>query len=105
MYVPGLRPRALVGGHLGKAKSAMNPEQAQRARMIGQRLKQIRLARGKGLVVVAGLAGMSKSKLDMIERGESALDKLSDIVALAGALEVSPSDLVRLPVPAPANGH
>ncbi|MGH3939120.1 MAG: helix-turn-helix domain-containing protein [Pseudonocardiaceae bacterium] len=78
---------------------------AEEARTIGRRLRQIRKARRKALVVVAGLAGMSKSKLDRIERGEMALDKLSDIVALADALEVAPGDLVRLPVPAPANGH
>jgi len=83
----------------------MDPEQAQRARMIGQRVKRIRQARDKKLVVVAGLAGMSKSKLDNIERGETALDKLSDIIALAAALDVAPGDLVRLPLPAPANGH
>ncbi|MGH3936070.1 MAG: helix-turn-helix domain-containing protein [Pseudonocardiaceae bacterium] len=75
------------------------------ARTIGRRLRQIRRARGKSLVVVAGLAGMSKSQLDRIERGEVALDRLSEIVALAGALQIAPSDLMRLPVPAPANGH
>lgn len=83
----------------------MDPQQAQQARTIGRRVKQIREARGKSLVVIAGLAGMSKSKLDRIELGESALDKLSDIVALADALEIAPGDLVRLPLPAPANGH
>jgi hypothetical protein len=41
---------------------------------IGRRLRQIRRARGKSLRVVAGLAGMSKSHLDRIERGERALD-------------------------------
>jgi transcriptional regulator with XRE-family HTH domain len=75
------------------------------ARMIGRRLRQIRKSRGKSLVVIAGLAGMSKSQLDRIERGEVALDKLSEIVALANALQIAPSDLMRLPVPAPANGH
>jgi len=79
-------------------------DDAEEVSTIGRRLVQIRKARRKSLVVVAGLAGMSKSKLDRIERGEVALDKLSDIVALAGALEVAPGDLVRLPVPAPANG-
>lgn len=83
----------------------MKPEQAQQARTIGRRVKQIRETRKKPLVVVAELAGMSKSKLDRIERGENALDKLSDIVNLAGALEIAPGDLMRLPVPAPANGH
>jgi transcriptional regulator with XRE-family HTH domain len=56
-------------------------------------------------VVVAGLAGMSKSQLDRIERGEVALDRISDNLALAEALGISPSELIRLPVPAPANGH
>jgi transcriptional regulator with XRE-family HTH domain len=56
-------------------------------------------------VVIAGLAGMSKSQLDRIERGEVALDRLSEIVALANALQIALSDLMRLPVPAPANGH
>ncbi|MGH3823626.1 MAG: helix-turn-helix domain-containing protein [Pseudonocardiaceae bacterium] len=75
------------------------------ARTIGQRLRRIRYSRGKSLRVVAGLAGMSKSKLDRIERGEVALDSLSDIVALANALQIAPSELMRLPVPAPANGQ
>ncbi len=75
------------------------------ARTIGRRVRQTRKSRGKALVVVAGLAGMSKSQLDRIERGEVALDRLSEIVALANALQIAPSDLMRLPVPAPANGH
>ncbi len=75
------------------------------ARTIGTRLRQIRKSRRKSLVVIAGLAGMSKSQLDRIERGEVALDRLSEIVALANALHIAPSDLMRLPVPAPANGH
>ncbi|MGH3814313.1 MAG: helix-turn-helix domain-containing protein, partial [Pseudonocardiaceae bacterium] len=74
------------------------------ARTIGRRLRQIRKSRKKSLVVIAGLAGMSKSQLDRIERGEVALDKLSEIVALANALQIAPSELMRLPVPAPANG-
>ncbi|MGH8967181.1 MAG: XRE family transcriptional regulator, partial [Actinomycetes bacterium] len=34
-----------------------------------------------------------------------ALDRISQIVALANALQIAPGDLMRLPVPAPANGH
>jgi Helix-turn-helix domain len=71
---------------------------------IGQRLRMIRNAREKSLRVVAGLAGMGKSRLSQIERGEVALDSLSEIVALANALEVAPSELIRLPLPAPING-
>lgn len=48
-------------------------------RAIGRRLRQTRYARRKSLRVVAGLVRMSKSKLDRIERGEVALDSISDI--------------------------
>ncbi|MBV9013226.1 MAG: helix-turn-helix domain-containing protein [Pseudonocardiales bacterium] len=75
------------------------------ARTIGRRVRQIRLSRGKSLRVVAGLAGMSKSKLSLIERGELALDRRSDIVALANALHVAPSELTKIDLPAPGNGH
>jgi transcriptional regulator with XRE-family HTH domain len=75
------------------------------ARTIGAQLRLIRNSRKKGLRVIAGLAGMSKSKLSRIERGEIALDSRSEIVALANALQIAPSELTELPVPAPANGH
>jgi transcriptional regulator with XRE-family HTH domain len=45
------------------------------ARTIRVRLRQIRSARNKSLRVVVGLAGMSKSKLSCIERGQIALDR------------------------------
>jgi transcriptional regulator with XRE-family HTH domain len=63
------------------------------ARTIGRRLRQIRKSRGKPLVVIAGLAGMSKSQLDRIERGEVALDRLSEIVALANALQIETAEM------------
>ncbi|MGH3769894.1 MAG: helix-turn-helix domain-containing protein [Pseudonocardiaceae bacterium] len=75
------------------------------ARTIGQRLRLIRCARDKSLRVVAGLAGISKSQLSEIERGERALDSLKQLVALANALQIAPSELVKLPVPAPGNGN
>ncbi len=71
---------------------------------IGRRVRRIRHARGKSLEVVAGLAGMSAAFLSWLETGERSLDRLSLIVTLANALEVAPSELTRLPVPAPANG-
>jgi len=74
------------------------------ARTIGRRVRQIRSARDKSLRVIAGLAGMSTTHLWRIEHGERALD-LSEVVALAGALQIGPSELIKLPVPAPANGH
>jgi transcriptional regulator with XRE-family HTH domain len=75
------------------------------ARMIGRRLRRIRQARRKSLRVVAGLAGISASQLSRIETGQRALDSFAQAVALADVLQVAPSELVRLPVPAPANGH
>jgi transcriptional regulator with XRE-family HTH domain len=69
------------------------------------RLRRIRRSRGKSLAVIAGLAGISTSHLSRLEAGKRALDRQSLIVALANALQVAPSELMRLPVPAPANGE
>jgi transcriptional regulator with XRE-family HTH domain len=74
------------------------------ARTIGRRLRRIRKARDKSLEVIAGLAGMSIATLSRIENGLRALDSRSEIVALANALQVAPSDLVTMEVPAPGNG-
>ncbi|MGH4017263.1 MAG: helix-turn-helix domain-containing protein [Pseudonocardiaceae bacterium] len=76
----------------------------EEARTIGRRVRQIRNARGKGLRVVAGLASMSTTMLHRIETGQHVLN-LTELVALANALKVAPSDLTRFVVPAPANGH
>lgn len=75
------------------------------ARTIGRRVRQIRQARRKSLRVVAGLAGMSAAHLHRIETGQRALDSRAQTVALANALQVAPSDLIGLSMPAPANGH
>lgn len=72
---------------------------------IGQRLRRIRQARGKSLRVVAGLAGVSFGHLSEIENGNRPLDSLSLIKGLAYALEIAPSELTRLPIPAPGNGE
>jgi transcriptional regulator with XRE-family HTH domain len=74
------------------------------ARTMGRRLRQIRKARDKSLEVVAGLAGTSTATLSRIENGLRALDSRSESVALAHALGISPSELTKLPVPAPCNG-
>ena len=78
--------------------------EAEEARTIGYALWRVRDERRKSLQVVADLAGMSKSHLSRIERGERS-PTLAEIVALAAALQISVSELTRLPVPAPANGH
>jgi transcriptional regulator with XRE-family HTH domain len=71
------------------------------ARTIGLRIRRIRKSRDKSLRVIAGLAGMSKSTLHRIEHGQRDLT-LSEIVALASALEISPSKLITLPILTPA---
>ncbi|MGH3874113.1 MAG: helix-turn-helix domain-containing protein [Pseudonocardiaceae bacterium] len=73
-------------------------------RTIGWRLLRVRDDRGKSLRVIAELAGMSKATLSRIERGERS-PTLNELVALADALQIAVSELTRLPVPAPANGH
>lgn len=78
---------------------------ADEARTIGRRVRQIRHARGKSLRVVAGLAGMSRSQLSRIERGERFLDSRSQTAALATALGVAPSELTTSPEPTPGNGE
>ncbi|MGH3868019.1 MAG: helix-turn-helix domain-containing protein [Pseudonocardiaceae bacterium] len=74
------------------------------AATIGRRLRQVRKSRDKSLRVIAELAGMNRMALSRIERGERAVT-LSELMALAGALGIAPSELTKLPVPAPANGH
>jgi transcriptional regulator with XRE-family HTH domain len=98
---PGRRLRG-IGGDLLRVVGVMEDNEA---RTTGARLRQIRHARRKSLRVVAGLAGISASHLSRIENGERALDRRSLIVALANALQVSPTELTTLPIPAPANGH
>lgn len=73
---------------------------AEEALTIGRRAKQIRKSRDKSLEVIAGLAGISAPTLSRIENGKQALDSLSQIVGLAEALQIAPSELMRLPVPA-----
>lgn len=51
------------------------------------------------------LCTMHNARLSEIERGECVLDSISEIVDLAGALQIAPSELMRLPLPAPVNGH
>lgn len=77
---------------------------AEQLRTIGRRVWQVRDTRRKPLRVVAALAGMSTTTLWRIENGEHVLN-LVELVALANALQVAPSDLVKLPFPAPANGE
>lgn len=76
----------------------------EETRTIGQRLREVRHTRGKSQRVIAGLAGISPSYLSQLESGQRALDRRSLTVALANALEIAPSELTSLPIPAPNDG-
>ncbi len=100
-----MRETATGTGRLGYAvTNETEPIEPIDPATIGQRARMIRRSRGKSLDVVAGLVGIDKSQLSRLERGECSLDRLSLIVKLADALEIAPSELTRLPVPAPGNG-
>lgn len=74
------------------------------ARSIGYRIRRVRESRQKSLRVTGGLAGLDKNTLSRVERGERHLT-LHELHRIADALGVAPSELTKLPVPAPVNGH
>jgi transcriptional regulator with XRE-family HTH domain len=104
LVVP-LRGDVLVDGPGAGEEGAIGEEVAFRVDTtngrVGNRIRQIRHARGKSLSVIAGLAGISTPYLSMIERGQRALDRRSLIVALADALEVAPSEIIGTAVATP----
>jgi transcriptional regulator with XRE-family HTH domain len=67
---------------------------------IGARVRYWRLRRGLTQQAVAGLTGISRSYLAMIESGERPLDRRSRIAALARALRVTAADLTGDVIPA-----
>ncbi len=76
------------------------------ARTIGARLRRIRKLQDKSLQVVADLTGgvVSASTLSRIENGLRALDRRSEIVAIAKVLQVAPSELTKTPELLASNG-
>jgi transcriptional regulator with XRE-family HTH domain len=66
---------------------------------IGRQLRLIRHSRGLSQQVIADLAGISKDHLSRLESGQRALDRRSLIIALANALQVSPTELTEVALP------
>lgn len=66
---------------------------------IGERIRTCRRYRGVSLQVLADRAGLSKSFLSMVENGHRHLERRRDLVAIAGALQVSMTDLTGQPYP------
>ncbi|MGH3885508.1 MAG: helix-turn-helix domain-containing protein [Pseudonocardiaceae bacterium] len=73
---------------------------AGEAKSIGARARMIRRRRGLSLAVVAGLAGITKQYLSMLERGERGFNTRGLIEDLAHALCCSVADLTGQPYPA-----
>lgn len=67
---------------------------------IGARVRYWRLRRSMSQQAVADLAGLSRSQVAMIETGRRALDRRSQIAALAAALRVATDDLIGEVIPA-----
>ncbi len=70
---------------------------AEDARTIGQQARMIRRRRGLSLAVAAGLAGISKSFLSMLENGYRQFERRGLLEDLAGALGCSVADLTGQP--------
>jgi transcriptional regulator with XRE-family HTH domain len=70
---------------------------AEDARSIGARARMIRRRRGLSLDVVAGLAGISKPYLSVLERGQRGFNRRGLIEDLAEALGCSVADLTGQP--------
>jgi transcriptional regulator with XRE-family HTH domain len=68
---------------------------------IGQRLRMIRRRRGMSQAVAAGLAGISKPYLSMLERGERGFNRRGLLEDLAEAVSCSVADLTGQPYSLP----
>jgi transcriptional regulator with XRE-family HTH domain len=74
---------------------------AEDASAIGTRARKIRSRRGLSLDVVAGLAGISKSYLGMLEHGLRGFNRRGLLEDLAGALRCFVVDLAGQPCQLP----
>ena len=70
---------------------------AEDALTIGARARLIRRRRGMGLATAAGLAGISKGYLSMLERGQRRFERRGLLEDLAGALGCAVADLTGQP--------
>lgn len=64
---------------------------------IGTRVRMVRHRRGLGLGTAAGLAGISKSYLSMLENGKRQFDRRGLVEDIARALGCSPADITGQP--------
>ncbi|MFF5097747.1 MULTISPECIES: helix-turn-helix domain-containing protein [Actinosynnema] len=88
---------AAPGGYRGCMGSSGGARQRPTSAEIGANARAIRLRRGKSLQAVAGLTGISKGYLSMLERGERDFVRRGLLEDLAHALACSVSDLTGQP--------
>src|SRR5919109_5349768 len=81
------------------AEGTADPATSEDDKTIGRAAAIIRRSHGWSQQLVADRAGISKSYLSRLERGERSVDSRHLIVALARALEVSPTELTQVALP------
>ncbi len=64
---------------------------------IGERVRELRRRRGLSQIRLAALVDRSENWVSKVERGEIPLDRVSVLIRVAGALKVSPAELIRDP--------
>jgi transcriptional regulator with XRE-family HTH domain len=79
--------------------TAHSPDDS-RARLLGQRLRELRASQSLTQEAVAHAAGLTRNHYQLLEAGITATGRpanprLSTIVALAEALKVAPEDLIK----------
>jgi transcriptional regulator with XRE-family HTH domain len=79
----------------------IKPTVSAEDREIGERARMIRRRRGMSIETAAGLAGIDKSHLSRLERGERAFIRRGLLENLAAALGCSVADLTGQPYPSP----
>jgi len=65
---------------------------------IGQRVRELRIWRGKGLEATAQLAGISYGYLGQIERNEKPVTRRQTLEGIARALKVHPCEFTNRPL-------
>jgi transcriptional regulator with XRE-family HTH domain len=98
-YLELTAPVCCGGEGLGAEGVVM--DSAEEVRSIGARARMIRRRRGSSLVVVAGLAGITKQYLSQLERGQRGFNRRGLIEDLANALGCSVADLTGQPYSPP----